>query len=385
MLHEFIATHRAELIERCRQSVQQRYASPDHQQLVSGVPIFIDQLIRTLAVEQSATPQRGRAISGNNNGSPSEIGASAARHGRALSESGFTVDQVVHNYGDLCQAITGLAYERAAPISVDEFRTLNRCLDNGIADAVSAFAAQRDALNREKDVDALNERLGVLAHELRNHIHTAMVAVSAIKAGSVGLSGSTGAVLDRSLMGLRSLVDRTLADVRATAGMPVTLKRIAVGDLIAEVRTSAELEAHARGCRLVVAEVERDLDVNGDRDLLLSAIGNLLQNAFKFSRRNSEVGLKAYASADRVLIDIQDRCGGLPPGAAEKMFRPFVRGSTDTSGLGLGLAITRRSVEANHGTVRVCDVPGSGCVFTMDLPRLAKPATADGPLPSKLH
>ena len=386
MLHEFISTHRADLIERCRLAVQQRYKSSNPSELVSGVPIFIDQLIRTLTVEQSAAPQRSRAISGNSNGSPSEIGDSAAQHGRALSQHGFTVDQVVHNYGDLCQAITGLAFEQDVPISVDEFRTLNRCLDNGIADAVTAFSEQRDTTTNEKGVEALNERLGFLGHELRNLIHTAMVAVSAIKTGNVGLSGATGAVLDRSLLGLRTLVDRTLADVRATAGLPVTLKRIAVADLIAEVRTSAALEAHARGCQLVVAEIDRDLEVNGDRDLLLSAVGNLLQNAFKFSRRNTDVALNAYATADRVLIDIKDHCGGLPPGAAEKMFKPFAQSGTDTSGLGLGLSITRRSVEANHGFVRVRDVPGSGCVFTIDLPRLSlKPVAADGPLKPKLH
>jgi len=54
-----------------------------------------------------------------------------------LLQHGFTVDQVVHDYGDLCQAITKLAVDRGAAIQVEEFRTLNRCLDNAIADAVT--------------------------------------------------------------------------------------------------------------------------------------------------------------------------------------------------------------------------------------------------------
>ena len=58
----------------------------------------------------------------------SEIGVPAARHGKELLALGFTVDEVVHDYGDLRQAITGLALERDAPFLVDEFRTLNRCL-----------------------------------------------------------------------------------------------------------------------------------------------------------------------------------------------------------------------------------------------------------------
>jgi len=79
----------------------------------------------------------------------------------------------------------------------------------------------------------------------------------------------------------------------------------------------------------------------------------------------------AYAVADRILIDVEDHCGGLPAGSAEGMFQPFTQSGKDRSGLGLGLAICRRSVEANHGILRVRDVPGSGCVFTIDLPRRA--------------
>jgi len=103
--------------------------------------------------------------------------------------------------------------------------------------------------------------------------------------------------------------------------------------------------------------------------LLLSALENLLQNAFKFTHRHTEVSLNAYAAADRIRIDVEDHCGGLPPGAAEDMFLPFKQSGEDRSGLGLGLAICRRSVEANNGVLKVRDVAGSGCVFTIELPR----------------
>ena len=90
------------------------------------------------------------------------MGVSATAHGKELLKLGFTVDQVVHDYGDLCQAITDLAFERDAPFSIDEFRTLNRCLDNAIADAVTEFSFQREAtLAREHEV-AANERNRVL-------------------------------------------------------------------------------------------------------------------------------------------------------------------------------------------------------------------------------
>ena len=163
-------------------------------ELEHGIPLFLDQLAKTLRVEQTPDPLQSRKVSGpagGGNRALSEIGESATLHGRELLQHGFTIDQVVHDYGDLCQAIIDLAFERCAHIEIDEFRTLNRCLDNAIADAVTEFSYQREASVADHAATALNERLGSLAHELRNHLHTAMLALSSIKAGNVGLSGAT--------------------------------------------------------------------------------------------------------------------------------------------------------------------------------------------------
>ena len=372
MLHEFLTTNKADLIERCQLKVAKRIAPKlASQELAHGIPRFLDQLIKTLEVEQTSEPMRSRRVSGPAGGGAvvSEIAATAALHGRELSEQGFTVDQVVHDYGDLCQAIADLAFERGVPIQVDEFRTLNRCLDNGIADAVTEYAFQRNSLVESNSVKALNERLGFLAHELRNLLHTATLAVMAIRAGNVGATGATGALLDRSLIGMRNLIDRSLADVRITAGMPPRARLISLAEFVADVKISASLEAHDRECEFAVGAVDAELALDVDREMLFSAVGNLLQNAFKFTQRHTEVSLNAYAAADRIRIDVEDHCGGLPPGAAEDVFLPFKQRGEDRSGLGLGLAICRRSVEANNGVLSVRDVAGSGCVFTIELPR----------------
>jgi len=105
-------------------------------------------------------------------------------------------------------------------------------------------------------------------------------------------------------------------------------------------------------------------------------LGNVLQNAFKFTHHRSEVTLNAYAAADRILIDVEDNCGGLPPGKPEMLFQPFMQESQDKSGLGLGLSISRRTVEAIAGILSVRDKPGTGCVFTIDLPRHLIPTSA---------
>jgi signal transduction histidine kinase len=190
-----------------------------------------------------------------------------------------------------------------------------------------------------------------------------------VRAGNVGLSGATGAILNHSLVRLRTLIDRSLADVRVTAGMPARHELFSLADFITEVQISASLEALTRDCTFTVSRVDPKLAVEADRDLLFSALGNVLQNAFKFTHQHTEVTLNAYASADRILIDVEDNCGGLPSGDSEQMFMPFKQSGKDKSGLGLGLSISRRSVEANDGKLSVRDRPGAGCVFTIDLPR----------------
>jgi signal transduction histidine kinase len=376
-MHAFLTAHRAELIARCRVKVASRtIPGTSKRELDHGITVFLDQLIKTLQVEETSNPMHSRRVSGASGGGRpalSEMGETATAHGRELLEHGYTVEELVHDYGDVCQAITDLAFERDAKIEVDEFRTLNRCLDNAIANAVTEFTYQRDLAAADLQAATLNKRLGYFAHELRNHLGTAVLALTVIRAGNVGLAGATGAVLDRSLVSLKNLIDRSLAEVRTTAGMPVQHTLFSLADFITEVKLSGELEAQLKGCVLLVSNVDSELAVDADRDLLFSAVGNLLQNAFKFTHPGSEVTLNAYAAADRILIDVADNCGGLPSGDKEAMFRPFIRSDTDKQGLGLGLSIARRSVEANDGVLSVQDVPGTGCVFTIDLPRHSMP------------
>ncbi|MEO8922847.1 MAG: hypothetical protein ABI330_08485 [Caldimonas sp.] len=93
----------------------------------------------------------------------------ATAHDKDLLDLGYSVDQVVHDYGDLCQAITDLAFERDAPFAVTEFRTLNRCLDNAIADAVTEFGFQRESNPAREQGAEDNQREGFLAHGFETH------------------------------------------------------------------------------------------------------------------------------------------------------------------------------------------------------------------------
>ena len=368
----FLLNNRDELIQRCKDKVALRPSrGATREQLSHGVPMFLDQLTRTLAAEGDGDTVGGLLISGPSGGDASalsEMGVSATVHGGELLGLGYTVDQVVHDYGDLCQAITDLAVERDAPFSVDEFRTLNRCLDNAIADAVTEFAAQRDLEVARRQSEEENERLGFLAHELRNHLHVAKLAFAALESGRLSVGGSTGAVLKRSLGSMEALIDHSLRAVRDAALAPLHPRLFSLAIFLADAARVAELYAVDTGCALRIAEVDAQLAVEGNRELLLAALGNLLQNAFKFTQAGSEVALHAHTSGSSIIIDVEDCCGGLPDGSADTMFEPFQQGFDDKCGLGLGLSIAKRSVEADLGTLTVRDLPGKGCVFTISLP-----------------
>jgi hypothetical protein len=361
MLHEFIAFNREEIIRRCRAKVATRSVPPPTDvEIGHGVPVFLDQLIDALRLGLTSSP---------------EIGRSAVKHGHDLLLQGFTVSQVVHDYGDVCQSITDLAVEKNAPISTDDFRTLNRCLDDAIAGAVTQFGREQNQSTLDGETARGSERAGFLAHELRNVLNTAVMAFEVLKTGNVGVGGSTGSVLHRSLMGARALVGRSLAEVRLTQGIQ-NRDRFLVSEFIQELAPAATLEASARGIGLTVIPVEEGVAIEADRQVLAAVVGNLLQNAFKFTHPRTTVTLRVGASAERVLIEIQDECGGLPEGNVNELFRPFEQRSADRTGMGLGLAFSRWGVEANNGRIYARSLPNQGCVFTLDLPRLPVPAVA---------
>lgn len=374
LMHRFIANNRETLIERCAQMVARRpLRAATSEQLKNGVPMFLTQLERTLVAEEEGALQQSRAISGEAGGADAEavfeIGISAAAHGAELLRLGYTVDQVVHDYGDLCQAITKLALERDAPMGVDEFQTLNRCLDNAIAKAVAEFSKQRDLLLSGRQQGRFEESLGFLVHELRNALSTAMLAVNAMEAGGLPVSGATGAVLKRSHQALKTLVDRALADVRANKARATDAQVFDVSSLVIDAQNAAMLHATTSGRHLNVEPVDPSLLVLANRERVLGALANLLQNAIKFTQPGTAVTLHAHAVGENVCIQVSDHCGGLPTGSAQTMFSPFSQRSTDKSGLGIGLSIARHNIETDMGTLTVTDIPGTGCIFSICLPR----------------
>jgi hypothetical protein len=217
MLHEFLSANRAELIRRCRSKVGGRSSPPvTPLELEHGVPRFLEQLVDALRHEEAnPEPLTKEKLA------LAESTRTANADGDELFQQGYSVGQVVHGYGDICQVITQLAIEMNAAVTVREFQTFNRLLDNAIADAVSSFILHRETAPEGDGAYDLHRHLGSVAEAQRKLVDAALVALDAVKYGNVGLMGATGSMLEDSLKKLRVLIDRSLPEVRLATGMTV--------------------------------------------------------------------------------------------------------------------------------------------------------------------
>ena len=326
---------------------------PRHHELENGVPLFLTQLSDTLRSESTGTPHSDQAI-----------GSAATRHGRELMTLGFTVSQVVHDYGDICQAVTELALEQNAPITTGEFKTLNRLLDTATAEAVTEHA-RITAASRSTEESA---RSGHVAHETRDLLNTALLAYQSLQRGAVAINGSTGAVLGRSLMALRDLVDGTLSEIRLAANQD-RRERISVTSFLEDIVVAGGLHAMSRELQFAAETGDLQWAIAADQQLLGSAVTNLLNNAFRHTPSGGRVVLRARMNEEaRLLIEVEDECGGIPATEGDLLQSFGKRRRSDQTGLGLGLSIARKAVRAHGGDISIRNMPGQGCVFIIDLP-----------------
>jgi len=325
---------------------------PNSAKLKTGLPIFFGQLVVVLGKKQSQVDI----------GDESEIFRAAKLHGRELLRLGYTLSHVVHSYGAMCQAITEVASNKKAEVTAIEFHNLNRCLDIAIAGAVTEFDEIQNSEIRKREVI----HLGIVAHELRNALNRATISFEMLSKGIVGLGGSTSKVLGYSLHEMNILIDKALSNVRLRAGSDLLIEKFSMLDVISHIAVTAEVEASKRGHTLVV-DIDDDLLVNTDKHLILSAVGNLIQNAIKYSHPKSEIKISAKKEGTLVALRIQDECGGFPTELENEIFRPFVQRSSTESGLGLGLLIAKEAIEKCEGTLKVNNLE-KGCVFTVTLP-----------------
>ncbi|QLE45371.1 HAMP domain-containing histidine kinase (plasmid) [Nostoc sp. C052] len=366
MLHEFLLAERNEILALCSKKIARLADSmSSSDEMERGLPVFYDELIEVLRADADID-ESGEA---HNNSIESVHRAAAERRGKESLKLGYSISQVVHGYGALCQAITEYIQENTnQTTSPREFNRLNFCLDIAIAEAVTEFnRGQRENAERDEVL-----RLGFLAHELRNALTSASLASQLIITGKVGANGSTSRILENAHRRMRDIIDRSLVEVRLRNESTGQYQRCRVIHLVSEVEATAWFEASAKSIEVCV-EVAPELEVLIDRHLIISALSNLVQNAIKFTKQGGIVWIRGKAVGGRVLLEIEDQCGGLPPGEVEELFKAFSQMGTDRSGLGIGLTISRRAVSLNKGVLSVRDIPHQGCVFSIDLPKASSP------------
>jgi signal transduction histidine kinase len=184
-------------------------------------------------------------------------------------------------------------------------------------------------------------------------------------------------------------VDEVLIADRVGSSVDLQRERLDLAALLGQAVEDAQAAGESRMVKISL-EADTFLEVEADRRLLLSTIGNLISNAVKFSQPGATVRVRARREGSAMMVEVQDECGGLPTGNIDKLFEPFVQRGGDRNGFGLGLAIVRQAMAAHGARVSVRNQPGQGCTFVLTLPTEddrgtpAQVAPKDGSRPASL-
>lgn len=315
-------------------------------ELIDSMGFFLDDLIDALVSGRPLDQSR----------------SAAASHGVERLSIGFRVDRVIREYTLVAELILALAEESGSQPTSAELRTLLRAVGDGAAIAAAEYMRRREAdlLHREA------EHAGFLAHEVRNALGSARFAFDLLRRREFANPAQLVTIVDSGLRQAGARIDDALAGARIRGGA-VSAVRIFAALLLEEIAAHLLPQAQARQIE-IVTDAPADLTVQADARLLRSALENLTSNGVKFSRSGGTVSMRAWTRGEWVLFEVADSCGGVDEATMEKLFRPFVQASDERSGFGLGLAIARECAEAQGGTLRLANVPGRGCIFTLSLP-----------------
>jgi signal transduction histidine kinase len=289
------------------------------------------------------------------------VDRAAEEHAEQRFWRGYDLPAIVREYGVLREILWDAITEQTEP-PLEETRRLLRYLFEGLAEATARYVNLRDGEIRRRN----SEHLGFLAHELRNPIASARMAMELLRVRrEIDPSSQMFNVVERGITKAMQLIDDALIAVRLGQVGPQSCANVDLGAMVHDLAAESEAEASAKGLAIVV---EGGGQMEADVRALRSALSNLIRNAVKFSKPKSEIVLRVRATGGRVIVEVEDSCGGLAEGAETKLFDPFVQAGADRSGFGLGLAIAKQATEAHNGQLRIHNLPGKGCVFVLDLP-----------------
>ncbi len=274
---------------------------------------------------------------------------------------------------------------RAIPIRDESGRVIRWFGTNtDVTDLREAEQALREANERLEQTDRnKNEFLGVLSHELRNPLAPIRNSIYVLEKAAPGSSqaGRARRVIDRQVHQMTRLIDDLLDVTRISRGK-VSLHREPL-ELNELVRRTAEdhLSVFTQsGVELAVSLAPDPLYVDGDRTRLAQIVGNLLQNAAKFTPKGGHAGIEVGRdAAEHVTVHVRDDGPGLAPAVLARLFEPFVQAEMTLDrtrgGLGLGLALVKGLAELHGGAVSAhSEGAGKGAEFVVRLPLVSAAA-----------
>lgn len=254
---------------------------------------------------------------------------------------------------------------------------------------VPRFRRHDEMAELVRDFDGMAERLEKLAktqsrllsdisHELRSPLARLNVALALARQRSGPATQGSLDRAEREAERLNELIGRLLTVARLEAGDDALQKfPVDLCELIAEIARDADFEAQGRNCHVTVVSSDSCL-VLGDPAMLHSAIENVVRNATRYTREGTTVEMRlkheSGPQGNWAVAQVVDCGPGVPEESLDKMFRPFYRiddaRDRHTGGVGLGLAITQRSVLLHRGTVRASNRPEGGLMVEIRLPLL---------------
>jgi two-component system, OmpR family, sensor kinase len=247
---------------------------------------------------------------------------------------------------------------------------------DGRKDEVAVLAREFDAMadRLRANRSALTRLLGDISHELRSPLARMRLALGLARQPSADTARQLDR-MEREIERLDVLISQVLKLARLNGtDMPFEREPFDVDEMIDEVVRDAAFEGTAKGCKVATVGAAHSV-VSGNRELLRSAIENVLRNAVRYSPQGAPVEVAVERSAAGLTISVRDRGPGVPAGELERIFEPFYRVAEsrdrDSGGEGIGLAITSQVMKAHGGTARADNRAGGGFEVQLNLPRTA--------------
>lgn len=239
--------------------------------------------------------------------------------------------------------------------------------------------ALRRAIEQREDV------VSVVSHDLRNPLGVVMAAADLLLELPLdeGERRRQAEVIRRSGRRMQDLIDALLDVARIEAGaFVVHLATEELLPILEEARSIFEEQARKKGIRLWIAESDAEPRARIDRDRIIQALANLLDNAIRMTPEGGRVMLAVTENEGHVEISVSDDGPGIEAELLEHLFDRFAQSSSSGGGAGLGLAIVRGVAEAHGGEVVVRSSPGLGATFTIRLPSVTPAPATRGVRPS---